>query len=297
MVDLFLCIGNLFLVYFNIHFLVKEYFTRDKVTHYLLFTVLSILAMAIVNTCFYQWATIDAIVFRLSFWVRVAENAVFSASLLGTALAFHLLKRFLVSQSRLRLAESAQLQTELNFLKSQINPHFLFNALNNIQVQLNVHPKDASESIGHLSALLRYQLYDSARDKVQLRDEVEFLQNFLRINDMRTGGAPIDFLINGEMDGIKVTPYLFIPFVENAVKHSRGIGGNLMIRIKMEIVGPEILFEIENGKPLLVSKKEASGGIGMVNICRRLDLLYNGRYYLEINNGHSAYSVKLKLRY
>jgi two-component system, LytTR family, sensor kinase len=291
----FILLSNIFLVYFNIYFLVRQYFLRNKVTEYLLLTAITIIGMAVVNAIYYRVVTEAH--FSMPPLARIAENVVFTASLLGTALAFHILKRLMESQSQLKSSENAKLYAEINFLKSQINPHFLFNALNNIQVQLRINTSEASETISHLSALLRYQLYDSARESVQLKDEVEFLNNFLRIHQMRTGGTSIDFQVSGDLDGIKVSPYLFIPFVENAVKHSRGLGGYDRVRIRMQVDAQDVYFEIENGKPKMVGKKDSAGGIGLINICRRLDLLYPKRYFLEIDNGEQAYLVRLKLRY
>jgi two-component system, LytTR family, sensor kinase len=294
-VHVFLLLSNIFLVYFNIYFLVRQYFLRKKVTEYLILSAITILGMAFLNAVFFRFVTEPH--FTLPPLARIAENAVFTASLLGTALAFHILKHLMVSQNQLKSAESAQLLTEINFLKSQINPHFLFNALNNIQVQLRTNTSDAAETISHLSALLRYQLYDSARESVKLKDEVDFLHNFLKIHHMRTGGEAIDFQVTGDLDEIKVSPYLFIPFVENAVKHSRGLGGYDRVRIRMRVDAQDVYFEIENGKPKMVGKKDSAGGIGLVNVSRRLDLLYPKRYFLDIDNSEQAYRVKLKVRY
>ena len=295
-VHIFMLGSNMVLVYFNMYYLVPEYFSRGKIGKYVGATVGTVCSMAIVNASFIQYATTD-LPFDIAPFAHIAENTIFSFSLLMTALAFHIIKRFMASQSKLKSAENAQLQTELNFLKSQINPHFLFNALNNIHVQNRINPNEASESILRLSSLLRYQLYDSARDKVNLQDEVDFLRNFLQINKMRTGDTDIDFQVNGDLDGVKISPYLFIPFVENAVKHSRGLGGTHRVRIKMIVDRQELFFEIENSKPQKVAAKKSDGGIGLINISRRLDLLYPKRYQIEINNAYNAYLVRLKLRY
>jgi two-component system, LytTR family, sensor kinase len=294
-VYVFLIASNMFLVYVNIYFFVDEYFSRGRIQEYLIATVGTVVSLAVLNATFIHYATTET-AFELAPLARIAEGALFTFSLLMTAIAFHIIKRFMVSQSLLRHTEHARLRTELNFLKSQINPHFLFNALNNIQVQLQISPKEAAQSIGHLSALLRYQLYDSAKERVNLQDEVEFLQNFLKINNMRTGQTSIDFQVRGELEGIKVSPYLFIPFVENAVKHSRGLGGVHKVRIRMIVDRQEVFFEIENSKPQLTGKKEDTGGIGLINISRRLDLLYPKRYQLEISNAYNAYLIRMRVK-
>ncbi len=291
----FVILSNFFLVYSNLYFLVPEYFLRGQWRQYVLATIGMVLGMALLNTTFSTYADSGA-AFTIPSLSRIAESALFSFSLLMTALAFHVIKRFIRSQAALRQAENARLQTELNFLKSQINPHFLFNALNNIKVQLQLNPKNAADSIGHLSEMLRYQLYDSAKDRVSLKDEVDFLQNFLKINQMRTGQTNVSFKLEGEMEGIKVSPYLFIPFVENAVKHSRGLGGAQIVRIHLKVERGEVFFTIENSKPLMPGKKESSGGIGLINISRRLDLLYPNRYSLEISNAYNAYLIRMRVR-
>jgi sensor histidine kinase YesM len=296
LVHLFILLSNMALVYFNMYQLVPEYFSRGQVGKYVASTVATVCSMAMINASFLKYVTTSG-GFEIAPFAKIAENVVFTFSLLMTALAFHIIKRFMVSQSRLKHAENAQLQTELNFLKSQINPHFLFNALNNIHVQSRINPSEASDSILRLSSLLRYQLYDSARDKVNLQDEINFLQNFLQINKMRTGDTDIDFQVQGDLEGVKISPYLFIPFVENAVKHSRGLGGAHKVRIKMIVNRQELFFEIENSKPKIVAPKKSDGGIGLINISRRLDLLYPKRYQIEINNAYNAYLIRLRLKY
>jgi two-component system, LytTR family, sensor kinase len=295
-VHVFMLASNLFLLYFNIYYLLPEYFSRGQVRTYLIGTVGTVCSMAIVNASFIEYLATNE-PFHIASFTRIAEYSVFTLSLLMTALAFHIFKRFMASQSQLKTSENAQLQTEINFLKSQINPHFLFNALNNIQVQLRTQPAQAADNIGHLSALLRYQLYDSAKESVRLQDEVDFLRNFLQINHMRTGQNEVDFQIEGDLEGIRVSPYLFIPFVENAVKHSRGLGGRHQLRIKLIADRKEVFFEIENTKPQVADKKTSTaGGIGLINISRRLDLLYPKRYQLEISNAYNAYLIRLRVK-
>jgi two-component system, LytTR family, sensor kinase len=212
-----------------------------------------------------------------------------------TAVGFNIIKRFLINQARLKELETSSLKAELAFLKHQINPHFLFNSLNNIYVQSKTNSAEASESIMQLSDLLRYQLYDCAQEKVKLSDEIDYLKNYLDIDRMRKNHAQVDFEVVGEPGKIEIAPYLFIPFVENALKHGITLNNETQISIRFNILPGRITFEIENSKPEQPHNQRLKGGIGLANISRRLDLLYPGRYRLDIDNERNTYKVKLAI--
>ncbi|MEL6867316.1 MAG: histidine kinase, partial [Bacteroidota bacterium] len=225
----------------------------------------------------------------------LVQDFVHTTLVLGMAVGIHIARRFLRNQAKIQQLETTSLKTELAFLKHQINPHFLFNSLNNIYVQNRKAPGDASESILLLSDLLRYQLYDCAKDKVYLKTEIEYLKNYLKLDKIRKSNAKLEFNVNGEANGMLVAPFLFIPFVENAVKHGMGLDNESFIRINFDIQPKRIKFSITNSKPTK-PYPNVKGGIGLVNVRRRLKLLYPDRHHLKITSGKETYRVEMSLR-
>jgi two-component system, LytTR family, sensor kinase len=278
-------------VYFNLYYLIPKFFITRKYWSYILVTLLFLLLNCIFGPAFLQYVHSNKV--SLPNLYESVESFVLTFNLTMTAVGLNIIKRFLISQARLKELETSSLKTELAFLKHQINPHFLFNSLNNIYVQSRTNHTDASESILQLSDLLRYQLYDCAKEKVYLEAEIDYLQNYLKIDMMRKNKASVDFDVAGSPANIKVAPFLFIPFVENALKHGITLKNETKIRIRFRISPEQIIFEIENSKPEQTLSHTVKGGIGIANISRRLDLLYPGKYRLDIDNERKAYKVRL----
>lgn len=190
-------------------------------------------------------------------------------------------------------------ETELKYLKNQINPHFLFNSLNNLY-SLSLKKSDKTpEVILKLSEILRYLLYESASDKVTLDKEIQYLKNYIEIESLRFGNrANIVFEEVGDFDEVEIEPMLLIPFVENAFKH--GLGKNIdagFIHVRAELTDDWFFFSVRNNvlesnEVLLVS----DGGIGNENVRKRLNLLYPQRYELNQTNSDEQYHVQLKLK-
>ena len=193
--------------------------------------------------------------------------------------------------------EKEKLDTEMKFLKSQINPHFLFNALNNIYALTVVKSDKAPDNLMRLSGMLRYMLYDSNDGKVPLNKEIEYLDNYINLaalKDSRGLNVNVDF--DKGQPGMKVAPLLLIPFVENAFKHSKIEDlTNGFINISLKTNKEDLEFYIENSIPKIVSKKDKNGGIGLPNTKKRLDLLYPNKHLLSISEDEKVYSVYLKL--
>lgn len=282
------------LVYFNLYVLIPHFFLRRRYWQYAVFTLFMVLANATFGSALLANMQTDGQSWQPAI-LDVVNSAVLTFNLLMTAVGFNIIKRFLRSQARLKELETSGLKTELAYLKSQINPHFLFNALNNIYVRSRTNPAAASASILHLSDLLRYQLYDCAQESVNLADEIEYLRNYLEIDKMRKNKSSVDFQVQGSPNGIKVAPFLFIPFVENALKHGLNLDNENRIRIHFDIKPEEIVFEVENAKPETPAQTNGQGGIGLANIGRRLDLLYADRYRLDIDDQSRTYKVRLEL--
>ena len=222
------------------------------------------------------------------------QTCVYTGTVLSSAIGIKIFKDFTRNQQTVNELRSSSLEHELAYLKEQINPHFLFNALNNIYVQTRKRPEEAPESILLLSDLLRYQLYDSAQKKVRLDGEIEYLKNYLKLDKLRKSeGGNVSFTVNGYPNGHLVSPFIFLPFVENALKHG-SIGEDSFLKIQFDITETEIKFTVVNSK-LAVALQEDQGGIGLPNVQRRLDLLYPDRHEITVNETAKTYETVLKI--
>ncbi|MEI7660705.1 MAG: histidine kinase [Bacteroidota bacterium] len=186
---------------------------------------------------------------------------------------------------------------ELALLRSQVNPHFLFNTLNNIYSLVYQKSEDAPEAVMKMSSIMRYMLYDATTDKVLLEKEIEYLKSFIELEKLRIRHKNfVELAITGNVEGRTIAPMLLIPFVENAFKHGSKSVTNPGIRINLSIGPQQIRFEVVNHmrKSTPVTKDQV-GGIGLNNIRRRLNLLYPGKHQLEINAGEDFFTVLLIL--
>lgn len=193
--------------------------------------------------------------------------------------------------------EKSKLETEIKFLKSQINPHFLFNSLHNIYALTVIQSDQASEQLLKLSDILRYMLYDSNEERVPLWREVEYLQSYLGLAQLKDSrGMDIRFDLDCDDKNITVVPLLFIPFVENAFKHSQIEDlQNGYIHLSLNTWGNGLVFNINNSKSQKEYNKDKVGGIGLNNIRQRLALLYPEKHNLSIEETETTFKVHLEL--
>ena len=190
--------------------------------------------------------------------------------------------------------ENQRLSAELAFLKSQINPHFLFNSLNSIYSLAYQRSETTPEAILKLSEIMRYMLYECNDNKVDLSKELQYLKNYIDLQKIRFADkAYIDFKIKGEIDQQQIAPLLLIAFIENAFKH--GVANNPLtpIHLSIEVNGKHLQFFIQNKKHN--NNRDPEGGIGLNNVNRRLNLLYPGKYNLNIIDSTNSYTVELSL--
>lgn len=185
--------------------------------------------------------------------------------------------------------------SELALLRSQVNPHFLFNTLNNIYSLVYKKSDDAPEAVMKLSSIMRYMLYDATSNQVLLEKEIEYLKSFIELQKLRLRQHDfVEISIHGDPNGKTIAPMLLIPFVENAFKHGSKNVPNPGIRINLFIEPQQIQFIVTNHlKKSSETSGDPSGGIGMHNIQRRLDLLYPGKHSLVITEDQDIFAVKL----
>ena len=178
----------------------------------------------------------------------------------------------------------------------QINPHFLFNALNNIYALSVTNSEKTQEGISTLSQMLRYVLYDCERPKVPLQKELEYISHFIELFKLKSSkDFNINFTEEIENDSIMVAPMLFVPFIENAFKHS-GIekGGDSFVNISLKSSSNSIDFKVENSLPIEPLITDENGGIGLQNVKKRLEILYSEKHQLSIEN-KNTFKVILKV--
>lgn len=211
--------------------------------------------------------------------------------------AFGIVYFFIQNESRHQLKETRLLlenkQTELSFLRSQVNPHFLFNSLNNIYSLVYHQSEQSLTAIAKLSDLLRYMLYDT-NEKVPLQKELDHIYKYMELQQMRFENPLPAFLeLTGNPGKASIPPLLLIPFVENAFKHGDTKNGN-QIHIKLHADDEVIRFSINN--VIGTHQKDTSGGIGLENVQRRLELLYPGHHTLQVQKTKDIFEVQLEIR-
>jgi len=278
---------SIFFFYYNYYWAIPNlYFTKK----YILFavSVLSFLVSAVVIIKFASYVYIS------NNELHFVDNPRFSGSFI---LRFTLI--FIISSSlrffkKMKEIETERAKTELSFLKAQINPHFLFNVLNNIDTLIHTNPNQASESIIKLSDILRYVTYESQNDFVSISHEVDYLNNFIKLSTLRFGENYIKFDCDIQNSERQIAPMLFIPLVENAIKHGDKKSKNgIEISLKVD---ENIEFTVKNSIAKTISQTDKVGGIGITNLKRRLELIYPENYDFSLIINSETFTAKLWIK-
>lgn len=208
--------------------------------------------------------------------------------------------KFLRDQLRMQKKQSElqkrNIQLEMDFLKAQIHPHFLFNTLNNIY-SLITHDenKKSAEMVSGLSSLLRYALYDGKTEFILLEKEIRMVKDFIGLEEMRTDDLQLDVKIPDNIPAFKFPPFLLLPLIENAFKH--GANSQLShpcVKIEIDIQGNQLCLRVKNSFDHDY-RKENSGGLGLLNLKKRLDYYYQDKYLLETDEKNDIFIATLKL--
>ncbi len=199
-------------------------------------------------------------------------------------------------QNDIKALERENLTSNLAMLKFQINPHFLFNTLHNIDTLIHENQENASKSLIKLSDIMRYMLHDAKSELVELEKEVEHLQNYLSLEQLRLKNEKfLNYSINGNSKGINIAPMIMIPFVENAFKHSVDSDIENGITINITIENNSLNFKCENYFDTSDTDKDNTHGIGLNTVKKRLNLIYKEKYNLSIRSDNSIFKVDLKI--
>ena len=228
---------------------------------------------------------------------RVYDNVIPHFLLVSTGAAFKLLIDYARAQRRLGEMAREKAETELNFLKSQINPHFLFNSLNSIYFLIEKKNTDARQALLQFSDMLRYQLYDCNAGAIAIEKEVRFLQDYIRLQQLRKDQHyDVALEVGSDVNGFSITPLLLVPLVENAFKHiSHHHDARNFVLVALTRLNGTFTFTVENSKDDQQRTTEPAGGIGLANVKRRLELLYPGKYELSIHNSEKNFKVALHI--
>lgn len=285
-------------IYFNLKYLIPNYLTKNKFLTYgglLVLSAIIITPLKVIVFYFKYGNSPEAqngLIQNLN-WYFIFTFIIASASTLVT----------IVTDWVKQVRERQQLQTqtmasELRFLKSQINPHFLFNTLNNLYALTLKKSDKAPEIVIKLSEMMRYMLYECNEKRVLLSKEVNYIYNYLDLEKLRQGkNVDITFETEGEISDQTIAPLMFIPFLENSFKH--GLSNQIskgFVNIRLSAERNKVYFFIENSKAEKLPQKDKnrpSGGIGLVNVHRRLNLLYPNSFELNIDDTPTTYAVNL----
>ncbi|MEY4904365.1 MAG: hypothetical protein RLZZ292_2180 [Bacteroidota bacterium] len=181
-------------------------------------------------------------------------------------------------------------------VKSQLDPHFLFNTLSNIDVLIQKDAKKASDYLNKLSDIMRFMLYETKTTQIPLQKESAYLEKYIELQKIRTSNPNfVHYSIEGNIQNVQIAPMIFIPFVENAFKYAEGIKANNAIEISIKVEKNELLFHCKNHYLSVPFVKKEFGGLGNELIIRRLELLYSNKYTIAINDKDNVYSVVLQL--
>ena len=281
------------LLYGNLYFLIPVVFKRSKLLYWVLLLA-AIVLFVITYRSVYLITTKFVWEVPTELWVKTINRLFAAFRFLLTSVFLKFIQDWFLQEKKINEITTAQLSTELHYLRSQVNPHFLFNTLNNIYSLTLKKSDKAPEVVLRLSEMMEYMLNDTSEEKVSVEKEVKNLSNYLEIERIRQGNnATIEFSISGDYHNKKIMPLLLLPLLENAVKHgiNQTITGGYLIA-KLNVMNQHLVFTVENNKAT-TNKEDKRVGIGIQNLMKRLDLLYKGKHQLQIDDTPEKYKVEL----
>jgi len=303
--ELVLLLPKLISVYFTLYILIPRFFLQGKYWKF----AMGVFGILLVSGLIHR-TLVYFIVYPVKFpdlpmegfW-KISRVLEYGLDILGVLLLASVIKIFKYWYEEQQVARSMvqeKLEAELKFLKGQIHPHFLFNTLNNLYA-LTLKKSDAApEVVLRLSGMMDYMLYDASAPYVILEQEIESLHNYIALERIRYGKElDIKFEVEGNITQVKIAPLLLQPFVENSFKH--GVSESIdekWIHIDIKVVEEVMYFQVENScipEDQKDDAKRVSGGIGLKNVRRRLQLLYPGQYTLDTREKDGSFQVDLKL--
>jgi sensor histidine kinase YesM len=285
---------NLATIYFNIFVLVPRLLFKNKIARYIIVLCSIVFAITLMfesSMFFLKSSQVDfaKICNIVSTWSRTIFFIVVSTSIV-------IFQHWARNERYIAQLEAATMRAELEQLQNQINPHFLFNMLNNILVLIRENPSQAVVILHEMSDMMKYQFNVSAKKEVLLNDDIQFLTDYLNLEKIRRDHFEFTITAENNVEHLFLPPLLFIPFVENAVKHSKDATDLSYIWLHFGANGDILNFTCRNSKPFKPERvKNEFSGLGLANIRRRLDLLFEENYSLDIFEDETNFTVQLKI--
>ncbi len=289
--------------YFNIYFLFPLFLQKRAYIKYFVAIVLTISLGSLVEAAVFTKLNTIANEFKSGllsprFLLSTAMAITYTTAI---TMSLKLVKHWYEKERLAKELEKINAETELKYLKSQINPHFLFNSLNSVYALALQKSDLAPELILKLSDILRYILYEGSEKKVSLTQELKYLKSYLELEKVRHGNRmELDIEIVGNTDNKEIAPMLLIPFVENSFKH--GLGKDMdkgYVKVQVNSETNELKFAIANSKPKKgneISRQNGyQGGIGLINVKKRLDMLYPKKHNLTMGSTEGEFKVELNI--
>ncbi len=284
------------LVYFNLYYLIPNYLKSRTIGLYLFLLVIFSLFLTPIKLVIFYLKLSNQPIYQAALISNFGLYFIINLIIGGSSTIAKIVKDYTKNQKEKQLLEHRNMHNELQFLKSQINPHFLFNTLNNIY-SLSLKKSDlAPEMVLKLSDMMRYMLYECNSRRVSLKKEITYLQNYIELESIRfknRGTIQLNLEIV-EDEELQIAPLLFVPFLENAIKH--GVNQqieNAKVSMSLKVHNGMVEFCIKNNKN--IKSVNGPGGIGLVNVKRRLNLIYPKAHELEIQDLKEFYIVSLKI--
>lgn len=291
---------SILFTYFTVYLLIPQYIVKKKYTQFLLLFVLSLIVFYLVKTgLIYLLVTKNVWpensgfnAFTFDHIVEVTIGVLYVTTMGAT---IKLTYEWINEKRRNEELEKTQLRTELNFLKSQIQPHFFFNTLNNLYALVIKKSPNAPDVVLKLSEIMQYILYEAKEPNINLLNEINYIQSYLDLEKLRYGDkVRSKIIIIGNIDEIEVPPLLFLPFIENCFKHGIVNNDDIKVNIRFEITDNFLFFTVTN---TFHNNNEINvkHGIGIENVKRRLQLLYGENFTLETKIKKTKFKALLKL--
>ena len=302
--NLFTFIPYAVLVYFNLYFLMPKLLLKRRIGYYVIFLLFGIIIITFFSSFYlsFYFKYINEYLPTSSFFKSIAGKIAIATEVilsLCLSMILFLIDEWYQKDRSIRTIEEKHLETELKLLKNQINPHFLFNALNSIYIMLGKNLEDGKKMFLQFSEILSHQLYESSKKNILLKHEFDNLNNYIAIERIRHEDlVTVDCSFPAETHNLAIAPMLLLPLVENAFKHGQSSSG-YQISIDVSIESGCILnFKIENtfsNQNTSISNK-VNKGIGLKNVNRRLELIYPDKHSFKIERKNTKFIVYLKIQ-
>lgn len=286
--------------YTTIYLILPYYLQTKRLFFTVSIVVVLLLAVTLGERIYLRWLNDLPITFDTLFGVTFLYLMLETNFMVGLGFTVKFVKKWFEQQQEKHEVEKMHLESELNVLKGQLHPHFLFNTMNNLYALSLEKSSKTSEGIAKMSDLLRSVLYECNELEIELDNEINLIRNYIDLEKMRYGDRlKVNFEVIGLTAKKRIAPMMLFTFVENSFKHgSSNDHENPFIDIKLKVNTNELIFKVQNSKPKSIGSNSdrKEGGIGLANVKKRLEIIYKGKYDLKCGNEDCRYHVVLKIK-